>query len=60
MSSFILCKNKKCLFPLGDKDIDGIITLYTNATIKDDEKKEIRCKHCNEIFFKEKLVKNNE
>lgn len=60
MSSFILCRNEKCKFPLGDEDIDGVITLYTNAIIKNDELKEIRCKHCNSIFFKEKLVKNNE
>ena len=56
MDTFILCRNDKCKHPLGDKDIDGQITIYTNATIKDDEKKEIRCKHCNTIYFKQKEV----
>ena len=60
MDEFIICKNEKCKFPIGDVDVDGVVTLYTNAILKDDIKKEIKCKNCGEILFKEKLVENNE
>lgn len=54
MDSFILCKNEKCKFPVGDIDIHGSITIYNNATIRNDENRTIRCKHCNIVLISEK------